>query len=88
MTKKKYLIDFPMTIYATEVIEADNEEQAKEMAEKLLDSWEFFCERLYPDYRDVDVHENWENCEEPLIQDGFGRDITMDADVINDFIGE
>lgn len=84
----KFLIDFPMTIYATETIEAKDEQEAKEIASKLLDNWEFFCERLYPDYRDVDTHENWENCEEPVVQDGSGRDVTMDPEIINDFIGE
>ena len=84
----KYFIDFPMTIYATEIIEAESEEQAKELAEKLLDSWEFFCERLYPDYKSVDLHEGWENCEEPRVCDCDQLALaTMDKDVINDFIG-
>lgn len=87
MAKKKYLIDFPMTIYATEVIEAESEEQAKEIAERLLDSWEFFCERLYPDYQGVDTHENWENCGKPIVQDGGDWEATMDEYVIEDFVG-
>ena len=84
----RYIIDFPMTIYATEIIEAESEEQAKELAEKLLDSWEFFCERLYPDYKDVDVHESWENCETPRVLDcDQSAGVTMGEDAISVFIG-
>ena len=84
----KFIIDFPMTIYATEVIEAETKEQAEQIAEKLLDSWEFFCERLYPEYRDWDTHESWNNCERPEVTDhGKASTVTMDEDLINDFIG-
>ena len=83
----KFVIDFPMTIYATEVIEAESKEDAQKIAEKLLDSWEFFCERLYPDYRDWDTHENWDNCGRPEVTETPAWTVTMDEDLINDFIG-
>jgi hypothetical protein len=85
----KFLVDFPMTIYATEIFEADSKEEAKAIADKLLDSWEFFCERLYPDYQDCDLH-TWENCDIPEVQDydGFSQEVTLTAEQINDFIGE
>ena len=83
----KFLVDFPMTIWATEVIEANSKEEAQAIADKLLDSWEFFCERLYPDYQGVDTHASWENCEEPIVQDGVDWEATMDEDVIEGFIG-
>jgi hypothetical protein len=85
----KYKVDFPMTIWATEIIEAESEAQAKRIAEKLLGSWEFFCERLYPEYKDVDVHENWENCEDPqVLYCGGYEDATLSDDMIRGFIGE
>lgn len=83
----KFTIDFPMTIYMTETIEAKDEAEAKEIARKLLDSWKFFCERMYPDYQGVDLHENWVNCEDPevIVCDKWA-DVTMDANAIDDFI--
>ena len=68
----KFLIDFPMTIYATELIEADSYEEAKEKAERLLDSWDFFNERLFQDYGEKELL--WENCDQPEVKQAHDAD--------------
>lgn len=84
----KYVVDFPMTIYATEVIEAESQEEAEAKAMELLDVWEFFCERLYPDYQGCDLHESWENCEYPKAQATSDTEkVTLDEETISDFLG-
>ena len=83
----RFVIDYPMTIYATEVIEASDAAEAKELADKLFNSWEFFCERLYPVFKDYDLHMP-ENMCDPLVSMAPGAEVTMTQDVINDFIRE
>ena len=85
----KFLVDFPMTLWATEAIEAKDYDEAKEIAERLMDSERFFQERLLPDYVDCDIQRNWENCDSPEIQSLFDEDeATLTAEHIDDFIGE
>lgn len=84
----KFTIEFPMTIRAVELIEADSREDAQRIAERLVDSWEFFCERLYPDYKDVDTHEHWDDCGVPIVgREWPGCEPTLTKEQIEDFIG-
>lgn len=80
----KFLIDFPMTIYATELIEADSYDEAKAKAERMLDSWEFFNERLLPDYREKEPL--WENCDPPEVKQAHDEDeVTLTSEQINEY---
>lgn len=75
--KQTFLVDFPLTIYATETIEANDKEEAQAIANQLLESWDFFKQRLLPAYRDVRPDQAWENCDTPIVQYTTDREPTM-----------
>lgn len=84
--KQTFLVDFPLTIYATETIEASDKEEAQAIANQLLESWDFFKQRLLPTYRDVQLDQAWENCDTPIVQHTTDREPTMTEAHVRQFV--
>lgn len=50
-----YYLDFNVMLYATKVIEAETEEQAREIAKKLVDDPFFWHDELLPMFREAEI---------------------------------
>ena len=50
-----YYIDFPLTIYATVLVTAEDSFEANEIAKRLWDSDEFFEDHLLEQYRSYEI---------------------------------
>ena len=52
MAKKVYGLDYPITLYATVYVEANDAEEAASIGERMLDSQRFIDEELVPRWGD------------------------------------
>lgn len=80
-----YCIDWTITYHHSEVIEAENREQALELAKRLLDS-ERFQARLFEAWDDG--YTSYDGPNEPIVLDG--EDVlkaSMDEEDINYYLG-
>ena len=80
----RFRIDFPLTIYVTEVIEADSAEDALEIATNLIDNG--FDGDL--EERFETAPRSMENLGEPEVMGMVADRVTITKELISEYLGE